>query len=270
MKNTLQKARYELDIMERTAQQQSPLHAMDARAKLTVTVVLLVTMLSLPLRNFSDILLFFLWPITAAAQGGLSYGMIFRRSLLVLPFVLFIGLFNPIYDRQTAFTIGNVAISQGWVSFWSIILRGILSVQTLLVVIYATGIYNLCRALQRLGLPSLFTTQLLFVYRYLFVLIDEGLGMTRARDARSFGRRSYPLRIWATLTGQLLIRTFARAERIDNAMRARGFNGSIPNGLTAQGSWHWRDTLFTLFWCTFFIVLRIFHPIERIAVIFYS
>lgn len=63
-------------------------------------------------------------------------------------------------------------------------------------------------------MPAVFTTQLLFVYRYLFVLIEEAAAMQQARDARSFGRKSYPLKVWGTLVGQLLIRTFDRAERI--------------------------------------------------------
>ncbi len=268
MKNKLQHALYELDAMERTAQMQSPLHHVDARAKLVVVAVLLTAMLSLPLRNLSDILLFCVVPIVAAPWGCVRYGAIFRRSLYVLPFVAFVGIFNPIYDRQAAFWIGDVAISEGWVSFFSILLRGVLSVQVLLILIYTTGVYNLCRGLQRLGLPVLFTTQLLFVYRYLFVLLREALGMSRARDARSFGRRSYPLRLWAMLIGQLLIRTFARAERIDLAMRARGFDGHLPAVFAVPSPWRMRESCFVLCCGAIFVAMRLFHPIERISLLF--
>ena len=78
--------------MERTARMQSPLHRTDARSKLLVTVVFLVTMLSVPLCRLPELLLFFVFPIVACAMGGLSYGTIFRRSLVVLPFVAFIGV----------------------------------------------------------------------------------------------------------------------------------------------------------------------------------
>ena len=66
--------------MERTARMQSPLHRTDARSKLLVTVVFLVTMLSVPLCRLPELLLFFVFPIVACAMGGLSYGTIFRRS----------------------------------------------------------------------------------------------------------------------------------------------------------------------------------------------
>lgn len=52
--------------------------------------------------------------------------------------------------------------------------------------------------------------------------------MLRARDARGYGRRSYPIGLWAETVGQLLLRTLDRAEHIHNAMLARGFTGRIP------------------------------------------
>ena len=251
--------------MERTARMQSPLHRTDARSKLLVTVVFLVTMLSVPLCRLPELLLFFVFPIVACAMGGLSYGTIFRRSLVVLPFVVFIGVFNLFYDREPVFRIGTLAVTAGWVSFLSIVLRGLLSVQALLVLIGSTGYYGLCRSMQRLGLPSVFTTQLLFVYRYLYVLIEEALAMRRARDARSFGRRSYPLKVWGTLVGQLLIRTFERAELISRAMLARGFTGRIPADIFESPAWKMRDTVFLAAWCSALLLLRLFHPVETLS-----
>ena len=95
--------------MERTARMQSPLHRTDARSKLLVTVVFLVTMLSVPLCRLPELLLFFVFPIVTCAMGGLSYGTIFRRSLVVLPFVVFIGVFNLFYDREPVFRSARAA-----------------------------------------------------------------------------------------------------------------------------------------------------------------
>lgn len=260
MKNRLQHALSELDAVERTACGHSPLHGIDARAKLLATVAFLVTMLSVPLVRLEVLLLFFVFPIVSAALGGLRYGMIFRRSLVVLPFVAFIGVFNLFYDREPVFRIGTLVVTEGWVTFLSILVRGLLSVGALLVLVYTTGYYRLCRSMQRLGVPSVFTTQLLFVYRYLYVLIEEAMAMQRARDARSFGRRSYPLRVWATLIGQLLMRTFDRAERISRAMLARGFTGRIPDGVSERPAWNVRDSVFLAAWCAALVLLRTIHP----------
>lgn len=265
MKNRLQYVLCELDAMERTAHMRSPLHCLDARAKLTVTVVYLVTMLSVPLVRLSDLLLYFAFPILTAAMGRLDYGRIFRRSLVVLPFVAFIGVFNVFYDREPAFRIGTLVITVGWTSFLSIILRGLLSVQGLLILVYSTGYYRLCRSMQQMGIPAVFTSQLLFVYRYLYVLIEETLAMSRARDARSFGRRSYPLKVWGTMIGQLLIRTFDRAEHITRAMLARGFTGHIPAMGGHRTAWSLRDTLFLTVWSAVLIAVRLYHPAERLS-----
>lgn len=261
----LQRVLCELEAMERTAHTRSPLHSLDARAKLLVTLVFLVTMLSVPLSRLSEILLFFIFPIVTAAMGGLRYATVFRRSLVVLPFVAFIGVFNLFYDREPVFRIGTLVVTSGWVCFLSIILRGLLSVQALIVLIGSTGYYRLCRALQRLGVPSVLTTQLLFVYRYIYVLIDESLAMSQARDARSFGRRSYSLRVWGTLVGQLLIRTFDRAELISRAMLARGFTGRIPGDVFERPAWKGRDTVFLVAWSAALILMRVFRPVEALS-----
>lgn len=263
MANKLQQALYTLDRLERTAQQPTTLQKIDARAKIAVTLFYLLAMLSVPLRDLSDLLLFLLYPILTAALCEIRYGILLRRSLFVVPFAACIALFNPIFDRQIAFFIGRVAITEGWISFISIIVRGLLSVQVALLLIYSTGFHGICRNLQRMGMPSLLAVQLLFVYRYLFVLLNEVLSMSRARDARSYGRRSYTLKLWSVMIGQLLLRTYARAERIHAAMLSRGFTGRIVT-TTPQPAWQLHDTLFLILWTGCFLILRLVCPAENI------
>lgn len=265
MSGGLQRVLTELDALERSACTHAPLQRIDARAKVLVTLVFLVTMLSLPPGRLSAILPYFLFPIVAAAAGGMRYRTLFRRSLVVVPFVAFVGVFDLFGDRIPAFAAGPVVVTQGAVRFVAIVVRGLLSVQALLVLIGTTGFYRLCRSLQRLGVPALMTSQLLFVYRYVYVLLEEALAMSRARDARSFGRRSYPLQVWGTLVGQLLIRTFERSERIGRAMLARGFTGRIPDTERSRTPWTRRDTLFLAGWSAAFVLLRIFQPAELFA-----
>lgn len=255
----------ELDALEQSAQRESPLHGIDARAKLLAALAFLPAMLSVPLAHLSELMLYFLFPIVAAAAGGLRYGALFRRSLVVVPLAAFIGAFNLFYDREPALRVGSLVVTAGWITFLSIIVRGLLSVQVLLVLVSTTGYYRLCRSMQRLGVPTVFTTQLLFVYRYTYVLIREALQMTRARDARSFGRRAYPLRTWGTLIGQLLIRTCCRAELIGQAMLARGFTGRIPDTPGVRPGWRGRDTVFLVVSCALILLLRHAHPVETLA-----
>lgn len=254
----LEQALCELNRMERASVRSSSLHALDARAKLLVTLLFLVCMLSLPAADLAGVILYLVYPIISSAVAGIGYGTVFRRSLLVLPFVLFIGIFNPILDRQVAFSVGRVAVTTGWLSFLSIILRGLLSAQAVFILIYATGFHNLCRSMRRMGVPSLLTTQLLFVYRYLFVLLQEALSMRRAREARGFGRRGYPLKMWGLFIGQLLLRTIGRSERIHRAMLSRGFNGSVEG--ISYTRWTTRESVYAAAWACFFLLLRMYQP----------
>nr|WP_302829826.1 cobalt ECF transporter T component CbiQ [uncultured Bacteroides sp.] len=263
----IEKALYELNSMEQASQLRSPLHALDSRVKLIVTFLYLICMLSLPLKDLSRLILFCLYPIITCAMAGIGYGTIFKRSLIVLPFVFFIGIFNPILDRQVVFSVGNVNITAGWISFISILLRGILSAQAVFLLIYSTGFYNVCRGMQHLGIPALLTTQLLFVYRYIFVLLQEALNMHRARVSRSFGRKSYPFKMWGIFIGQLLIRTVERSQRIHRAMLSRGFSGSIKSNFHPR--WRVNETFYLTVWGILFIGLRVFHSISFLSISFH-
>ena len=115
----------------------------------------------------------------------------------------------------------------GWVSYVSIMLRFMLTTAAALVLICTTGMNSVCMAIERLGAPDVFATQLLFLYRYIFVLAEEVLTMSRARSLRSFGSRGMGFRVYGQILGQLLLRTYARAQRIYNAMLCRGFDGHV-------------------------------------------
>ncbi len=106
MKERLQRVLCALDDLERASQRPSPLQRMDARSKTAAATLFLVTMLSVPLAQLSELLLYALFPIAAAAAGGIDYGAVCRRSLIALPFAAMIGLFNPICLRDTVFSIG--------------------------------------------------------------------------------------------------------------------------------------------------------------------
>lgn len=265
MRERLIRALRRLDAVEAGALRNTPLHTTDARAKLLVTAVYLAAMLSVPLGRLSELLLYTLFPIGCAAWGGFSYLKLLRSSLFVLPFLLFVGLFNLLGDQAPAFRIGRLTVTSGSVTCLSIAVRGVLSVQALLLLVESTGYCRLCYAMQRLGMPGRFPTLMLLVYRYTYILIEEAIRFSMARDARSFGRRSYPLHIWSGLIVQLLLRTLQRAEGIGRAMAARGFTGRIPRELYPAPRWQRRDTLFLLGWSAALLLLRLLGPAETLS-----
>lgn len=135
----LEKALIEIKAVEHASRGESMLHRLDPRAKTVVTLLYIIAVLSVSLDALQGIVIFWIFPIIACAMGGLSYGEVFRKSLYTLPFIAFIGIFNPIFQREPMLHIGDFVITRGWVEFVSILLRGLLSVQMVLVLVMSTG-----------------------------------------------------------------------------------------------------------------------------------
>jgi cobalt/nickel transport system permease protein len=171
---------------------------------------------------------FCLFPVLIASLGKIPARFILGKVLIVSPFAVCVGIFNPLLDTRTVAVVAGLPVSAGMLSFASILVKFALTVSATLLLIATTSFPGVCHALRRLGCPPLFVSQLLFLYRYLFVLAEEAMRIVRARDLRSFGGRGAGASVFVRLAGILLIRTLDRAERIYRAMLSRGFAGDIP------------------------------------------
>ena len=257
----LEKAITILNARQVKPENESHIGDIDVRALLIVTVVYLVAMLSIPLQRTDAIIWFAVYPIISSPLAHIPYERLFRNSLYVLPLLVFIGIFNPLYDRTPAFTAFGLTVSAGWISFISILIRGLLTTQALLLLIHVAGFNEMCDALRRLGCPGVIVTQLLMVYRYLEVLLQEALTMQRARMARSYGKKSFKAAMWGPFVGQLLLRTIERSRRINMAMKARGFHGSLS--ATSPSYWDTSATVYCLIWIPIILALR-FLPVTTL------
>ncbi len=246
---------FNLSYLDTLSRGESALHRIDARAKVLTFVFFICTVVSFGKYEISALLPFFLFPAVMIGIGGLPAGYLLRKIAILLPFALLIGIANPLFDREALVRLGPVGLSGGWISFFSILLRFSLTALAALVLIAITGFLGVCAALDRLGLPRIFTVQLLFVYRYLFVLTDEAGRMSRARELRSFGLQPMPLATFWSLAGCLLLRTIDRAQRIYLAMVSRGFTGRLP--VRAPRRFGGTDAVFAAGWCAAFVFLRL-------------
>ena len=233
------------------------LHRLDARAKVLVTLVFVLCVVSFGKYEIASLLPFSIFPFVLLSRGNLPSVYFARKIAMVLPFAFLVGAFNPLFDREILLQLGPVSISGGWVSCVSIMVRALLTVGTALLLVGVTGFTDICRALERLGMPKVFAVQLLFLYRYLFVLTEEAGRAARARDLRSFGRQGQGVVPAANIIGHLLLRTWQRAERIHMAMLARGFSGEFHT-ITAS-RFASPELLFTVGWTALFLVLRLFN-----------
>lgn len=243
-----------LDRLDRLARLDTPVHRVDPRAKVVTTVVFIVCVVSHGKYDLIGLLPFAIFPVVLATEGGLPLGFLARLLLLASPFALVMGAFNPLFDREVIATVGSVPITGGWVSYASIILRFLLTVAAALVLTATTSFAGVCLALERLKVPDVLVTQLLLLYRYIFVLGDEARRMGEARRLRSFGRRGMGWRVYGQMLGQLLLRTSARAQRIYLAMKSRGFDGTVRVARPLR--FGPGDLAFTLVWSSLFVLFR--------------
>lgn len=247
----------EIGWLDRLASRNTLLRRIDPRAKLLATLAFIVTVLSYDRYQIVPQLPLAAFPLLLTAMGDVPSKFILRKLLIVSPFAVLVGLFNPLFDREVVMTVGSFHITGGWVSFASILVRFALTVGATIAMIAGTGIHSTCRGLERLGVPSVFTVQVLMLYRYLFVLVEDGSRMALARAMRSVGRRGLGMRVYGTMLGSLLLRTLDRAQRVHAAMCCRGFDGRVRTLESLR--FRAGDALFLLGCLTFFVLLRFFH-----------
>lgn len=263
--NNISKNYLDIRYMDTMASGDTFLHRLDPRAKLIATLVFLVMVVSYGKYSILALIPFFIYPVVMISAGGLPAGYFFKKIIQVSPFAILVGIFNPLIDTKIIYHLGSLDISGGWISFLSIILRFILTVTAALTLISLTGFNTVCEALNRLGVPRPFVIQLLFFYRYIFVLVDEAERMERARSLRSFSSKSRPFKVFVSIIGHLLLRSFDRAERIYLAMRCRGFEGHVP--IIREIKMHRRDLGFIAGWSILFILFRFDNIPARLGVL---
>jgi cobalt/nickel transport system permease protein len=239
--------------LDQFARADTPIHRLDARAKVLVTLVFVVVVASFDRYAVAALLPFFIFPIVVAALGGLPTAYLARNVAVAIPFALTIGLFNPLFDRQVVFELGSLPVTGGWLSCASIVVRALLTVSAAIILVGVTGFPAVCEALERLGMPKVFAMQMQFLYRYVFVLSEDASRGARALALRSGGRQPRP-RVVASLVGSLLLRTWQRSDRIHLAMLARAYNGAFHD----LGSGHFGAgaVAFVGGWIALFGVLR--------------
>lgn len=92
-----------------------------------------------------------------------------------------------------------------------------------------TRIEDLVESLRMLGAPRGLALTAALMHRYLFVLLEEWRRIARARDCRAGGPvRTGRTKAWAYQAAMVFVRGWDRADRVAQAMLARGFQGSFP------------------------------------------
>ena len=229
---------------------------LDARAVLISWLAYTVLLISFPKFNLTGVIVFASLPVFVLAASGIPLRPVLRRLLFFSPFILLSAAANPFFDQRPLLEIAGFTFSAGMASGLVILLKALVSILTALTIAACMPFDHICHALRRLRAPEAFTTQLLLLHRYSFVLSGEAASMRRARDLRSFNNRGKGPMTTARLLGSLLLRSLSRASRVHAAMLSRGFHGTV-SCCQANRAFSSKDALFLLETAGCFILTRI-------------
>jgi len=228
------------DAFDRYHDAQSFLHRLDPRVKVVVTIAFILSNALLPDATWVAFVCswVFLLFVTAISNLGITFTL--KRSFIALPFALIAitVLFSIPGKALTTFQLlmWNLTITDaGLMRFISIVIRSWLSVQMAILLVSVTRFPDIVHALEHLRVPTILTTIIAFLYRYLFVLADEVFRLMRARESRSAGAAgtrsggsvAWRAEVAGNMAGQLFLRSYERSDRVYNAMLARGYTGHL-------------------------------------------
>jgi cobalt/nickel transport system permease protein len=211
----------------------SPVHRRDPRLKFLLSLLFIIAVVLTPAGSWLTFAAYFGMLAAVFAISRLPLGYVLKRSLVILPFVLLLGIIN-LFTRPGAELLGfdlggwHLSVTDGGLIFIGTLLaRSWLSVLSLILLTSTTALPALLKGIERLGAPKVLVMIMSFMYRYLFLLIDEVLRMKQARDSRSVGNptTSFQAKTVGSMIGSLFIRSYERGERVYAAMAARGFEG---------------------------------------------
>jgi cobalt/nickel transport system permease protein len=216
--------------IDRYAGLESPIHALDSRAKLITTLAFVILVVLTPNGWFFSFGLYALLAGTAIIASRVPPGYILKRSLTIMPFALAVSVFIPFITPGAALwafhagPLSGQVTGEGLVRFFSLSLKALLSFFATITLVATTPFGELMKAAGALGLPAKMVVVLSFMYRYLFIIIDEASHMVLARDLRGAGGKSLLLASGG-IVGALLVRSFEHSEKLYYAMLLRGYTG---------------------------------------------
>ena len=222
--NKMQKALHELAEMDELAVRASPIHALHPAAKLTATIVYILVTLSFDKYDLSGLIPMLLWPVLLFQVSGIPVRTCFYKLRIVLPLVMAVGLFNPIFDRGILLRIGGLAVSGGTVSMLTLMLKGVFCLMASFLLVATTPFDCICASLRRMHVPKILVTLLLLTYRYVGVMTEELAVMTDAYHLRAPGQKGIHISAWGSFLGQLLLRSMDRAQELYSSMLLRGYH----------------------------------------------
>ena len=194
------------------------IHRLDPRTKIITFLLFIIFVITTRPQNYMFFSAYALVIFIVIFLSKVPLDYVIKRALIIIPFVLLVAIFLPFMNKTT----------NGWIVFWNVIIKSFLAVLATIMLSSTTKFHKLLKGLELLKFPKVLIMMLAFMYRYVFILVDEAHRMERARESRYLGGEyARQFKVICNIIGLLFIRAFERGERVYQSMSARGFNGNI-------------------------------------------
>ncbi|MFO7575926.1 MAG: energy-coupling factor transporter transmembrane component T [Bacteroidales bacterium] len=246
------------DFIDKYCHLDSPVHRLDPRMKIVAVFTGIIVIVTEPLT--ADLVRFILYLALVTAVVSITrlpVSYLFKRLLVVSPFILMAALFYPLsifLARQEFFTANREMVLMAGVV---IFMKAFLAVSLLILLSSTERFHRLLLALRKLKIPVIITTISALLYQYIFLIADETLKTTRARASRTPGRlRMRRIRVIGNQVAVIFLRSWERSQIVYQSMLSRGFSGEFP----VMISLHMRiaDIVIPLLFIALLLAVRLF------------
>ena len=253
----------ELHRLQTLQQRSHWMNRLHPLGKLLVCVFYILVVTSFDKYALDKLILMAVFPVFGFVVGDLSIKEGLYRMRLILPLVLLVGIFNPFFDREVIFIIGEgtgyqMAVTGGAISMLTLMLKGFYAVLSAYVLIATTSIEEICYALRVIHVPKIIVIVIMLIYRYFGLMAGEADRIMTAYMLRAPRQKGIHYKAWGSLVGQWLLRSMDRASAVYESMTLRGFNGDFRvkrKGVTPA------DVLYPVVWALIFVFIRYITPL---------
>jgi cobalt/nickel transport system permease protein len=229
----------ELFYIEKSAYRDSFVHNLDARVKILGMFAIIIATVAVPYSPlvFTVGLVFLAFIFMLWALSGLPWLVYAKRLIMVLPFGLFIIVFQIFFTNRYYLIFHVIAdlplgihVYAESVEFALILLvKFIVCVSAIILLSSTTKLHDILEGAGRMGLPPEFALtfgmmiRYLFVFGYIFRKINESL-ITRCFDpfdpALTY---RYRIKQIGYTVGTIFVRSYEQGERVYTSMLCRGY-----------------------------------------------
>ncbi|RIQ11039.1 cobalt ECF transporter T component CbiQ [Jiangella rhizosphaerae] len=219
----------------------SPVHRLPAHVKIVALLAFVLVVVATPRDEYWAFGAYAVLLGVVAAVAGVPAGLIIRRMVVEVPFVVF-AVLMPIVSQGPRIDVLGLSLSEhGLLTGWNILAKGTLGVVASILLAATTDVRSLLAGLQRLRVPDRLVEIASFMIRYADVVTGDMRRMRIARESRGFEARHLGhARVVAQGAGALFVRSYERGERVHLAMLSRGYAGAMPlttTAVTTRADW---------------------------------